>query len=104
MASGSRTVELAARDLPFSVGRSRGQGLAIDWAHEGVSGHHLDIVAFDEAGATVVVHGDNGVRLAGASYAPGARIRWKSGESIALGRVIGREPECELTLLPRVSA
>jgi len=104
MASGSRTVELAARDLPFSVGRSRGQGLAIDWAHEGVSGHHLDIVAIDEAGATVVVHGDNGVRLAGVSHAPGARIRWKSGESIALGRVIGREPECELTLLPRTSA
>jgi hypothetical protein len=103
MASGSRTVELAAHDLPFSVGRSRGQGLAIDWAHEGVSGHHLDIVAIDEAGATVVVHGDNGVRLAGASYAPGARIRWKSGESIALGRVIGREPECELTLLPQAS-
>ena len=104
MASGSRTIEVAARDLPFSVGRSRGQGLAIDWAHEGVSGHHLDIVAIDEAGATVVVHGDNGVRLAGTSYAPGARIRWKSGESIALGRVIGREPECELTLLPRTSA
>jgi hypothetical protein len=104
MASGSRTVELGARDLPFSVGRSRGQGLAIDWAHEGVSGHHLDVVAIDEAGATVVVHGDNGVRLAGTSYAPGARIRWKSGDSIALGRVIGREPECELTLLPRMSA
>jgi len=104
MASGSRMVELGARDLPFSVGRSRGQGLAIDWAHEGVSGHHLDVVAIDEAGATVVVHGDNGVRLAGASYAPGARIRWKSGESLALGRVIGREPECELTLLPRASA
>ena len=104
MASGARTVALGTGDLPFSVGRSRGQGLAIDWAHEGVSGHHLDIVAIDEAGATVVVHGDNGVRVAGASYAPGARIRWKSGESIALGRVIGREPECELTLLPRVSA
>jgi len=103
MASGSRTVELGAHDLPFSVGRSRGQGLAIDWAHEGVSGHHLDIVAIDEAGATVVVHGDNGVRLAGTSYAPGARIRWKSGESIALGRIIGREPECELTLLQRAS-
>jgi hypothetical protein len=104
MASGSRTVELGARDLPFSVGRSRGQGLAIDWAHEGVSGHHLDIVAIDEAGATLVVHGDNGVRLAGTSYAPGARIRWKPGESIALGHIIGREPECELTLSPRASA
>lgn len=104
MASGERTIELDARDLPFSVGRSRGQGLAIDWAHEGVSGHHIDIAAIDETGATVVVHGDNGVRLAGTSYPPGARIRWKSGESLALGRVIGREPECELTLSRRVSA
>ena len=98
MASGARTIELDARDLPFSVGRSRGQGLAVDWAHEGVSGHHIDITAIDETGLTVVVHGDNGVRLAGTTYPPGARLHWKSGESIALGRVIGGEPECELTL------
>jgi hypothetical protein len=103
MASGARTVELDARNLPFSVGRSRGQGLAVDWAHEGVSGHHIDITAIDETGLTVVVHGDNGVRLAGTTYPPGARLHWKSGESIALGRVIGREPECELTLSHHVS-
>jgi len=103
MASGARTIELHDRDLPFSVGRSRGQGLAVDWAHEGVSGHHIDIVAIDETGATVVIHGDNGVRLAGASYPPGTRLKWKSGESIALGRVIGREPECELTLSQRAA-
>lgn len=103
MASGSRTVALDDRDLPFSVGRSRGQGLAVDWAHEGVSGHHIDIVAIDETGATVVIHGDNGVRLAGTSYPPGARIKWKTGEAIALGRVIGREPECELTLSQRAA-
>jgi pSer/pThr/pTyr-binding forkhead associated (FHA) protein len=98
MASGVRSVEVDADHLPFSVGRSRGQGLAIDWAHEGVSGHHIDITAIDESGVTVVVHGDNGVRLAGTSYPPGARVHWKAGESIALGRVIGQEPECELTL------
>jgi len=98
MASGVRTVELDAQELPFSIGRSRGQGLAVDWAHEGVSGHHIDITAIDESGVTVVVHGDNGVRLAGTAYPPGSRMLWKSGESIALGRVIGREPECELTL------
>jgi len=103
MASGARTIELDARDLPFSVGRSRGQGLAVDWAHEGVSGHHIDIAAIDETGLTVVVHGDNGVRLAGTTYPPGARLHWKSGESIALGRVIGGEPECELTLSHHVS-
>jgi pSer/pThr/pTyr-binding forkhead associated (FHA) protein len=103
MASGVRTVELDAQELPFSIGRSRDQGLAIDWAHEGVSGHHVDITAIDESGVTVVVHGDNGIRLAGTSYPAGARMHWKSGESIALGRVIGREPECELTLSHRVS-
>ena len=62
-----------------------------------------DITAIDETGLTVVVHGDNGVRLAGTTYPPGARLHWKSGESIALGRVIGREPECELTLSHHVS-
>jgi len=50
-----------------------------------------------------VIHGDNGVRLAGTSYPPGARIKWKTGEAIALGRVIGREPECELTLSQRAA-
>ena len=98
MASGIRTVELRAAELPFSVGRSRSQALVIDWAHEGVSGHHIDITDIDEAGVTVVVHGDNGVTVAGASYLPGARLRWKAGESMALGRIIGHEPECRLTL------
>ena len=98
MASGARTVELRAAELPFSVGRSRSQALVIDWAHEGVSGHHIDITEIDEAGVTVVVHGDNGVTVAGASYPPGARLRWKAGESMALGRIIGHEPECRLTL------
>lgn len=98
MASGVRTVELRAAELPFSIGRSRSQALVIDWAHEGVSGHHIDITDIDEAGVTVVVHGDNGVTVAGASYLPGARLRWKTGESMALGRIIGHEPECRLTL------
>jgi pSer/pThr/pTyr-binding forkhead associated (FHA) protein len=98
MASGVRTVELHAGALPFSVGRSRNQALVIDWAHEGVSGHHIDISELDEAGATVVVYGDNGVTVAGAAYAPGARLRWKAGESLALGRAVGHEPECFLTL------
>jgi hypothetical protein len=98
MASGMRTVELHSGDLPFSVGRSRSQALVIDWAHEGVSGHHIDIGEIDEAGVTVVVYGDNGVTLAGTSYAPGARMHWKPGESMTLGRVVGHEPECRLTL------
>ena len=98
MASGVRTVDLRAAELPFSVGRSRSQALVIDWAHEGVSGHHIDITDIDEAGVTVVVHGDNGVTVAGASYLPGARLRWNIGESMTLGRIIGREPECRLAL------
>jgi pSer/pThr/pTyr-binding forkhead associated (FHA) protein len=98
MASGLRTVELRAAELPFSVGRSRSQALVVDWAHEGVSGHHIEIVEIDDAGVTVVVHGDNGVNMAGTSYPPGARLRWKAGESMALGRIIGDEPECQLTL------
>ncbi len=101
MASGVRAVNLREGELPFSIGRSRNQTLVVDWAHEGVSGHHLDITAIDADGATVVVHGDNGVRIAGTSYPPGARLRWKAGESMAIGRVIGHEPECGLTLAHR---
>ena len=101
MASGVRAVNLREGELPFSIGRSRNQTLVVDWAHEGVSGHHLDITAIDADGATVVVHGDNGVRIAGTSYPPGARLRWNAGESIAIGRVIGHEPECGLTLAHR---
>lgn len=98
MASGARTIELRSAELPFSIGRSRSQTLVIDWAHEGVSGHHVGIIEIDETGATVVVHGDNGVTVGETSYPPGARLRWKVGESMVLGRVIGREPECRLTL------
>src|SRR5205823_14135469 len=97
MASGVRTIELRPVELPFSIGRSRSQALVIDWAHEGVSGHHIDITEIDEGGATVVVHGDNGVSIAGASHSPGARVRWNAGESMALGRVTGSEPECQRT-------
>ena len=97
MASGERNVELSAELMPFSIGRSRNQALVIDRAHEGVSGHHIDITAFDDDGATVLVHGDNGVSIAGVSHASGARVRWKPGDAMILGRVIGREPECRLT-------
>src|SRR5215831_8815120 len=93
MASGSRTVELGAVDLPFSIGRSRSQSLVIDWAHQSVSGQHLEITQIDNAGVDVVVHGDNGVAVAGTTYRPGARVRWKPGESMTLGRSVGSELE-----------
>ena len=98
MASGERRVDVPADSLPFSIGRSRNQALVIDRAHEGVSGHHLDVTAIGEAGVTVEVHGDNGVAIAGVSYPAGARLTWRPGETMTLGRVIAREPECRLTL------
>ena len=78
-----------AEPLPFRIGRSRNQALVIDWAHEGVSGHHVDIVELDEGGAKVVVHGDNGVTVAGVAHAPGTQFRWHVGEKMELGRTIG---------------
>jgi pSer/pThr/pTyr-binding forkhead associated (FHA) protein len=98
MASGVHSIDLRANALPVSVGRSRSQTLVIDWAHEGVSGHHLDITAMDEEGVDVKVHGDNGVTVAGTPYPQGATVRWKPGEAMVLGRTIGRESECRLTL------
>ena len=98
MAGGERTVELSASALPVSVGRSRSQTLVVDWAHAGVSGRHLAISAIDDGGVTVEVYGDNGVTVAGAAHPQGARLLWKPGEPMTLGRSIGREPECRLTL------
>ena len=64
----------------------------IDWAHEDVSGHHLDIVELDEGGAQVVVHGDNGVTVDGVAHPPGTQFRWKAGETMRLGHDRRRDP------------
>ncbi|HUH93057.1 MAG TPA: FHA domain-containing protein [Casimicrobiaceae bacterium] len=98
MAGGQHVVEVRGAGLPVSVGRSRSQTLVVDWAHEGVSGRHLAISAIDEHGVTVEVYGDNGVSVAGKTYPQGAQLRWKPGEPMTLGRTIGNEPECQLTL------
>jgi hypothetical protein len=98
MGSGSRSVDVAPGAFPFQVGCSRNQTLVIDWAHADVSGHHFDIVAVDDAGASVVVHGDNGVTVDGVAHAAGARFRWKLGETLTLGRGSGPAPACTLTL------
>ena len=99
MASGARTIELNEGLAPFRVGRSRSQTLAIDWAHESVSGHHVDIVEADATGAQVVVHGDNGVIVEGTRHAAGARFRWKLGQTMLLGRGDEPgEPACTLVL------
>ena len=101
MASGERAVELNAASLPFCIGRSRNQALVIDWAHEDVSGRHVDIVELDETGAKVAVHGDNGVTVAEVAHGPGTRFRWHAGETMVVGRAVARQPECTLTLTLR---
>ena len=98
MATGPRTVPIPLEPQPFRIGRSRTQSLVIDWAHEDVSGHHVDIVELDEGGAKVVVHGDNGVTVAGVTHPQGSQFRWLAGETMRLGRTSAGAPECMLTL------
>jgi hypothetical protein len=98
MASGVREVEIAERSLPFRLGRSRNQALVVDWAHGEVSGRHLEIVAVDDDGASVVVHGDNGVRVDDTAYGAGAQFRWKPGQTLLVGRADASSPACTLTL------
>jgi hypothetical protein len=98
MASGERILELRASALPVSIGRSRKETLVIDWAHAGVSGHHMEISAIDENGVTVEVYGDNGVSIGATAYPQGAHLHWAPGEAMVLGRPGGHEPECRLTL------
>ena len=98
MASGLRTVPIGHNAVPMSVGRSRNQDLVVDWAHEGVSGHHVDIGNVDDTGAEVEVHGDNGVTVDGITHPQGRRFRWRLGDCMTLGRASGEEPECTLLL------
>ena len=98
MASGLRTVPIGHNAAPMSVGRSRNQDLVVDWAHEGVSGHHVDIGNVDDTGAEVEVHGDNGVTVDGITHPQGRRFRWRLGDCMTLGRASGEEPECTLLL------
>lgn len=97
-ASGVRTIELDSGHLPLAVGRSRNQALVVDRQHESVSGHHLDIVEFDRDGVQVLVHGDNGVVVAGHAHTPGSRFAWRSGECMVLGASPNDHPTCTLTL------
>ncbi|HUP08448.1 MAG TPA: FHA domain-containing protein [Caldimonas sp.] len=84
-AQGVRTLEVDPAALPVRVGRSRSQTLVVDRVHDGVSGHHLEIVALDDHGAHIVVHGDNGVLVDGVPHACGSRLAWKPGETLVLG-------------------
>ena len=95
-AQGVRTLEVDASALPVRVGRSRSQTLMVDRAHDGVSGHHLEIAALGDDGAQVVVHGDNGIVVDGVPHACGSRLTWKPGETLVLGASI--RDGCTLTL------
>ena len=98
MASGEREIELADQSLPFGIGRSRNQALVVDGAHADVSGRHVEIVGVDDAGASVVVLGDNGVTVDGIAYGSGARFVWKRGETMVLGRGDAGGPACTVAL------
>jgi hypothetical protein len=98
MGSGSRSIDIDKAALPLRIGRSRDQALVIDWAHSDVSGHHLDIVSFDESGATALVLGDNGVTVNGTFHGPGTEFRWQPGETLKLDHGTDRVIACELTL------
>jgi len=97
--SGAHTLELRRGMLPVTVGRSRNQTLVVDRRHDGVSGHHLDIVEMDESGAEVVVHGDNGVLVNGVRHTVGTRLHWQAGETMVLGASLADHPTCTLTLV-----
>ena len=97
-AAGVRAIALAAASLPVSVGRSRHQTLVVDRGHEGVSGHHLDIVELDADGASVVVHGDNGVLIEGVRHPTGAQVRWQAGQKLVLGDSPEAHAPCTLEL------
>ena len=98
-ASGARTLELAASALPATIGRSRDQTLVVDRQHEAVSGRHLEIVAFDDAGAQAVVHGDNGVVIEGVHHGVGAQVAWRFGDTMVLDAADANRPACWLTLV-----
>lgn len=99
--AGTRTLALVASRLPVSVGRSRHQTLVVDRSHEGVSGHHLDIVELDASGGcVVVVHGDNGIAIDGVQHATGARVPWQAGHKLVLGDAGPASVPCVLELAP----
>jgi len=97
-ASGERTIDMPSADKPLRVGRSRNQDVVIDWAHQSVSGHHVDVTACDATGATAVVHGDNGVIVEGVAHRAGTSFRWSIGQPMLLARPADGEPRCTLTL------
>jgi hypothetical protein len=92
------TLELSPELMPVSVGRSRNQSLVVDRRYEAVSGQHLQITELDDAGAMVLVHGDNGVLVDGVRHGPGTRLHWAAGQAMVLGALAQDGPTCRLAL------
>jgi hypothetical protein len=99
-AAGTRTLPLAAAVLPVSVGRSRHQTLVVDRSHEGVSGHHLDIVEIDPEAAARRRPRRQRRHVDGAAHATGARVRWLPGQKLVLGDGSAAAVPCVLELAP----
>ena len=97
-ASGTRVHALGGAALPFTIGRSRDQAVTIDRRHPGVSGQHVTIDALDDAGATGIVLGDNGIVVDGVARGPGERFSWQPGQTMVLGGALPGEAACTLTL------
>jgi len=97
-ATGLRTLEVSSASLPVTIGRSRNQTLVVDRRHDGVSGHHLDVVGLDDDGADLVVHGDNGISIDGVRHPAGAHCRWQVGATMVLGATADDQPACTLQL------
>ncbi|MEO5844807.1 MAG: FHA domain-containing protein [Caldimonas sp.] len=97
-ASGERRHPLASEALPLTIGRSRDQTVVIDRRYQGVSGQHVCIDGVDENGAHGIVHGDNGIVIAGVAFGPGERFDWQHGQSLVLGGSLPGEPTCSLVL------
>ncbi len=98
-ATGSHQLDLT--DLPFSIGRSHGQSYVVPDANEGVSGHHLEIVQFDEQGALVkhAAFTKNGCVWADAAkdMLP-ASFHWSFGQTLLLAAKYTKAPPVRLTL------
>jgi hypothetical protein len=95
---GAALLKLRPAALPLAVGRSRQCALMIERRHDGVSGHHLDIVALDPGGVELQVLGDNGVLLDGVHHRAGSRLHWAEGHAMVLGAAAHDPSACALVL------
>ena len=84
--------------IPDRDGSLARLGQVVGRAHELVSGHHLDIIEIDDAGAQVLVHGDNGVVVEGVEHAAGTHFVWHIGQTMLLGAAQQPGPQCSLAL------